>query len=253
MEEIKKKVRIGVMIFAGVVCLAIIFNSIRIVEVGQRGVKTRMGVLVGVLDPGPHFKLPFVEKITKMDVQTQKEQTEADAASSDLQTVKATIAVNYNLQYDKVGDLYQRLGELYRSKVIDPSIQEVVKAVTALYTAEQLITKRAEVTEGIKSQLSQKLIENDIQVTGVSIVNFDFSTSFNEAIEAKVTDVGGQGNYLEVTPLPSSFMGIGRGGLKQNQPLAKICFVSHKNVYVTKFIIKDALVVRSIKVVLKNR
>ncbi len=171
----------------GFIVFVIILGSFTTISAGERGVKTRFGVVVGVLDPGLHFKTPLIEKVTKLDVQTQKEQTEADAASSDLQTVKATIAVNYNLAYEKVGDLYQRLGADYSAKVIDPAIQEVVKAVTARYTAEQLITKRAEVTDDIQSQLSTKLASSDILVTGVSIVNFDFSKTFNEAIEAKVT------------------------------------------------------------------
>ena len=83
--------------------------------------------------------------------------------------------------------MYQRIGKDYGPKVIDPAIQEVVKAVTAKYTAEQLITKRAIVTDEIQTQLSSKLGASDIQVTSVSIVNFDFSQSFNQAIEAKVT------------------------------------------------------------------
>jgi regulator of protease activity HflC (stomatin/prohibitin superfamily) len=171
----------------GIIVLSIFLGSFTIVKAGQRGVKTRLGVVVGVLDPGLHFLTPFIDGVTRMDVQTQKEQTEADAASSDLQTVKATVAVNYNLVYDKVGDLYQRIGKNYGPKMIDPAIQEVVKAVTAKYTAEQLITKRAQVTDEIQTQLSTKLALSDIEVTSVSIVNFDFSASFNQAIEAKVT------------------------------------------------------------------
>lgn len=180
-------IKLGVGGFVVILVLSIFAGSFSVVGAGERGVKTRFGVVKGVLDPGLHFLTPFVDDVTKMDVQTQKEQTEADASSADLQTVKATVAVNYNLVYEKVADLYQRIGKDFGPKLIDPAIQEVVKAVTAKYTAEQLITKRAEVTDEIQAQLSAKLTPSDIQVTSVSIVNFNFSASFEQAIEAKVT------------------------------------------------------------------
>ncbi len=171
----------------GIIALAVIVSSFGTVGAGERGVKTRFGKVVGTLGTGLYTKNPFTTRVDKLDVQTQKEQAEATAASSDLQTVNTTVAVNYNLDADKVADLYTRIGTEYKSKVIDPAIQEVVKAVTAKYTAEQLITKRAEVTDSIQKSLAERLSTQDIAVSTVSIVNFEFSGSFNAAIEAKVT------------------------------------------------------------------
>lgn len=167
--------------------LIVIFGSWTIVNPGERGIVLRLGSVSRVLDEGIHLKIPLLEKVTKTNIQTQKEQTNAEAASADLQNVRTTIAVNYNVAPDKVADLYVKVGTSFPSTIIDPAIQEVVKSVTAKYTAEQLITKRSEVTDDIKVQLAQKLLLNDIAVTSVSIVNFDFSPSFNEAIERKVT------------------------------------------------------------------
>lgn len=158
-----------------------------IVNAGERGVVTRLGAYVRTLSPGIHFVTPLIEQVTKFEVRTQKEQTDASAASKDLQTVNATVAVNYNIDPEKVDDLYVTIGIDYKSRVIDPAIQEVAKAVTAKYTAEELLTKRASVTEEIHSLLSSRLASSDIQVTAVSIVNFNFSPTFNAAIEAKVT------------------------------------------------------------------
>lgn len=167
--------------------LIIIFGTFGTVGAGERGVKTRFNRVVGTVDTGLYLKLPLIESISVMNVQTQKEQTDSQAASKDLQIVNAKLAVNYNLQPEKVTDLYIKVGTEYKSKVIDPAIQEVVKAVTAQYTAEELITKRPEVTDKILAGLSEKLLPNDIVVTSVSITNFDFSESFNKAIELKVT------------------------------------------------------------------
>lgn len=172
---------------AFVIILVIVFSSFGTVGAGERGVKTRFGSVVGTIGTGLYTKTPFITNITKLDVQTQKEQADSTASSSDLQNVNTTVAVNYNLDPVKVSDLYTRIGTDYKTKVIDPSIQEVVKAVTAKYTAEELITKRQEVTDAVKVGLTDRLIASDIQVTGVSIVNFEFSKSFNDAIELKVT------------------------------------------------------------------
>lgn len=158
---------------------------------GQVGVYTRLGAYEKTVGPGLHWRTPFVEDVDKFDVQTQKEQTEAAAASKDLQTVNATVAVNYNVNADLIGDLYVRIGRDYKAKIIDPAVQEVVKAVTANYTAEELITKRAivtdEILQALKVLVKDRAQGDNLTVTGVSIVNFNFSESFNAAIEAKVT------------------------------------------------------------------
>ncbi len=169
------------------VILIIILGTFTVVGAGEKAVVLRVGAVNRVLDSGLHIKWPIFEDVEKISVQTQKEQVETDAASQDLQTVKAVVAVNYNVSADKVADLWITLGSEYKSRVIDPAIQEAVKAATAKYTAEQLITQRPRVKDDIKLALSTILSPKDIQVSDVSITNFDFSPSFNAAIEAKVT------------------------------------------------------------------
>lgn len=170
-----------------VIIIILLFSSFGTVATGDRGIKTRFGKVVGELNTGPYFKIPFLESVDKYDVQTQKEQTDATAASSDLQNVNTTVAIGYRVDDTKVVDVFTRIGDEYKSKIIDPAIQEIVKAVTAKYTAEELITKRAEVTDLIQSGLSDRLASSDILVSSVSIIDFKFSDSFNTAIEAKVT------------------------------------------------------------------
>jgi regulator of protease activity HflC (stomatin/prohibitin superfamily) len=174
-------------LFVVVIAAVLIVWPFVIVDAGERGVVTRLGAYSRILMPGIHFITPLIEQATRFEVRTQKEQTEASAASKDLQTVSATVAVNYNIDPNKVDELYVKIGTDYKSRIIDPAIQEVAKAVTAKYTAEELLIKRADVTEEMHTLLSQKLASNDIQVSAVSIVNFNFSPTFNAAIEAKVT------------------------------------------------------------------
>ncbi|MEW5932606.1 MAG: prohibitin family protein [Bacillota bacterium] len=134
---------------------------------------------------GAALLLPLVQKVELVDVRVQKTETEAAAASRDLQTVRSLIAVNYHVDPAAVGDLYRRVGMRYAATVIVPAVQECVKAVTAQYTAEQLITERQQVSARVREQLQAKLEPYGIVVDGFNVVNFDFSEEFNRAIEAK--------------------------------------------------------------------
>jgi regulator of protease activity HflC (stomatin/prohibitin superfamily) len=170
-----------------VIGLIIGLGSFFTVDAGERAVVLRFGSVVRSASEGFNLKLPLVERVVRYEVRTQKEQVEATAASKDLQTVKTVVAVNYHLDVDDVSSVYRTLGTEYKTRIIDPAIQEAVKASTANYTAEELITKRGEVKDNIQSKLHERLSQNHVIVSDVSIVDFDFSSSFNAAIEAKVT------------------------------------------------------------------
>lgn len=183
------KLVISVISVLVIVALVLMFIPFVNVDQGEMAVVTQNGALKGTFGPGLHFMTPIIDTAHVFDVRTQKEQADSGAASKDLQTVNATVAINYNVKPEAVGDLYSRIGMDYKSRVIDPAIQEAVKSATAKYTAEELITKRDLVTAEIKDSLSAALSPSDIQVTGVNIVNFAFSPDFDHAIEAKVTAV----------------------------------------------------------------
>lgn len=169
--------------------LILFFGSFYIVGAGERAVLLTFGNpnMVAYTE-GLHFKIPLVQTRVIMSIQTQKYVVEkASAASKDLQTVTTDITLNYYLNSDRVPELYKNIGIHYQDKIITPAVLEVVKASTAGYTAEELITKRPEVKEKIDATLRERLAEYGITVQAVSITNFDFSESFNSAIEAKVT------------------------------------------------------------------
>ena len=157
------------------------------IAAGERGVHLRFSAVSGVKKEGLYFIVPLIDSVQRMDIKVQKEQTDADAASKDLQTVNIVVALNYHINAEKVAEIFQNLGLQYKDRIIDPAMQEAVKASTAKFTAEELITKRELVREDIKTQLRARLQERDIVVDEFNIVNFRFSKVFNEAIEAKVT------------------------------------------------------------------
>jgi regulator of protease activity HflC (stomatin/prohibitin superfamily) len=136
-----------------------------------------------------HLKTPFITKSVKYNIQTQKLDAKADASSKDLQNVAASIVVNYKYKESEVVKLYKNVWkeEKVAEKIITPAVQEVFKAVVAKYSAEQLITERSAVSKDIEENLNKRLQAYWVEIQLFNIVNFDFSKSFNDAIEAKVT------------------------------------------------------------------
>jgi regulator of protease activity HflC (stomatin/prohibitin superfamily) len=163
-------------------------NPFVIIGAGERGVVLNFGaVSPAVLDEGLHIRVPIMQKIIKMDVKVQKSQTDAEAASKDLQETFSTIALNFHILPEKVNVIFQKLGADFKERIIDPAVQEVVKAVTAKYTAIEVITQRERVRSEIREMLRQRLQAYNIIVDDFSIVNFKFSDQFSQAIESKQT------------------------------------------------------------------
>jgi len=194
-ERMVKSMRDGVkkiptpILIAVVVVLVFLFAKPWVeVGPGQRGVVLNFGAVQdNVLGEGLHFRIPVVQEVILLDVRVQKVVTDRIAASSDLQDVTSSIALNYHLIPDKANIDYQTIGISYRERIIDPAILEVVKAVSARYSAEELITKRPQVSEAMRTSLMERLERYNIEVDAFSIVAFSFSKVFTEAIEAKQT------------------------------------------------------------------
>ena len=189
MKEGMKKLPAPIMIAAAVVVFVLLFAKPWVtVGAGQRGVVMNFGAVQPVvLDEGLHFRVPVMQDVILVDVKVQKAVTDTVAASADLQDVTSTVALNYHLLPDKANVVYQSIGISYKERIIDPAILEVVKAVTARYSAEELITKRPAVSEAMRLSLFERLKEYNIAVDAFSIVAFSFSKVFAEAIESKQT------------------------------------------------------------------
>ena len=189
-ESIMEK-SIGRLIIAGitiVVMLIMVLNSFSPIKSGYVGIVAVWGAVKNEpFDAGLNFKVPLITKVTDMSIQTQKVEINAAAASKDLQTISTVIAINFHVQKEKATTLFKNVGMNYQEVLIAPAIQESVKAVTAAYSAEDIIKKRPEASGKMKDGLAEKLSEYGIIVDAFNIMNLDFSREFNAAIEAKQT------------------------------------------------------------------
>ncbi|REG94498.1 prohibitin family protein [Algoriphagus antarcticus] len=178
----------NLIIFGAVVVLIFVLKPWVQIGAGERGIVQNFGAVQDkVLSEGIHFKIPIVQTVILMDVKIQKVITEAASSSSDLQDVAMSVALNYHVIPDEANLVYQTIGLQYKERIIDPAIQEVMKAVSARYTAEELITKRPAVSSEMKEAIKARLIESNIAVDAFSIMDFSFSQTFTDAIEAKQT------------------------------------------------------------------
>lgn len=184
----KKIGKIVAIVIAVAVIVVLATSCFTVVEAGHTGVVMTFGAVSDdVLEEGLHFKAPFVQTVKQMNNRTQKAEASGTASSNDLQIVSYVVAVNYRVNNTSSASLYKNVGMDYENVVLVPAIQESIKAVSAQYTAEQLITQRQTVGEDIKSALSEKINSYGITVEIFNIVNFDFSEEFNAAVEAKQT------------------------------------------------------------------
>ena len=184
-RKVKKYVIWGIVAFLLVVVIA---SSLTTVKAGHTGVVTTFGaVSTTTLNAGLHVKLPFVQDVIQMDNRTQKLEVGGGASSKDLQVITYVVALNYRINTAESDKLYRTVGQGYENIVVTPAVQESIKSVTARFTAEELIVKRQEVSDQIKTALSEKVNAYGLIAEVFNIVNFEFSDEFNKAVEAKQT------------------------------------------------------------------
>jgi len=182
---------VGAWAFIGLIAVLIVlglttlFTSMTSVGTGQVGVVTNYGKVTGrELSEGLSWVTPWgIESATIYDVKTQKEETQSTAATKDLQDVNATLVLNYNLERGKVSEIHKQVGEKYKEVLIPQALNEVFKAASAKFTAQEMVTARPEVKKEAYDGLKNRLEKYGINVQDLSITNLAFSQAFNTSIE----------------------------------------------------------------------
>lgn len=195
----------GLIVF--IILLVTLLKSFYQIESGTRGLVFTNGSLNSVADEGLHLKMPFFQSVKKIDVTTQSATVDKmSAASKDLQEVRAGVTVNYRYDINKLTQIYEQTKFDIDTRILQPRVQEALKAVAAKYTAEELIVKRSQVKSELDILLRKELAKYNVIVDDVQLVHFDFSPEFNKAIEAKQTEVQNAlkaKNILERTKIES--------------------------------------------------
>lgn len=168
--------------------LALISKFFVIVPAGERGVLLRFGAVQPVvLAEGLHPLLPLRDRVKPMSVRVQSRTLRSEAASRDLQDVEFDLAVSWHLIPERASLAYQRLGDGHaiESTVIEPALEDTLKAVVAVFTAEQLITERAAVKQALADRMGERLAGHDLVLDAIDLLQVQFSEPFRLAVEAK--------------------------------------------------------------------
>lgn len=184
MEKNLKKIIVGVV--ALVMVLIVLFGSAVTIKPGHTGVVVTMGKVEDkVLQEGFHLKVPFIQKIITIDNRIVKLEVDTEAFSKDLQTVDTSLAINYRIDKNQSYYIYKNVGSNYEDVLVIPAVNEVLKATTSKYTAEETVVNRSLISEGLVKGLNEKLNSYGLYVADVNIINYDFSEAYINAIEEK--------------------------------------------------------------------
>ncbi|MCD7889495.1 MAG: prohibitin family protein [Oscillospiraceae bacterium] len=179
-----KKVILPILI--AIVVIIVLANCITVVSAGHTGVLVTLGkVEDNVFQEGLHFKAPFIQEVIEIDNRITKLEVSTEAFSKDLQTVSTTLAINYRVDTSMSYSIYKNVGSDYEMVLITPAVNEVLKATVSQYTAEESVTNRTLISDGLLEGLNEKLNDSGLYITDVNIIDFDFSEAYITAIEEK--------------------------------------------------------------------
>ena len=185
------KLFVGAVGFFLILFVLLSINPIVLVGAGERGVvfNNISGVEDNILGEGWHFRTPFVQSVRTVSIRIQKDDAGAIAGTNDLQTATIQTTVNWHMDPSKVNQIYQNIGdeEAVLDSIVRPRVGEVVKAASAKYSAEELLTLRAELKATIDAQLREDLSKYNVILDDITLNDIDFSEQFNAAIERKAT------------------------------------------------------------------
>ena len=197
MNELLTK-SMGLTIFGVCLGLILLIQAIHFVPVGHIGIKKHLGEIQHSqpLTEGLNLIIPFYVSVVDYNTKIISVDIEASGASKDLQEVISTITIQFSFLAEH-SFILQRIGgeRAFERAILNPAVYESVKAVSAQFTAEELITKRAEVKNLIIVQIDvflkkilddKKINSHSISIANVAITDFSFSDEFNKSIELKV-------------------------------------------------------------------
>lgn len=178
----------AVRVLLSLLILALVSTFFAIIPTGHRGVWLEWGrVKPKVLSEGIHWIVPAVQQVEIMSVRVQKQELRTEASSRDLQDIYIDLALNWHPQPKNCHLLFQTVGNLSQvlERIINPSLEDSLKAVIAGYTAEEVITLRNQVKAEIELNLKKRLEKYYLILDDLALVETRFSEQFRNAVEAK--------------------------------------------------------------------
>ncbi|MCL1800904.1 MAG: prohibitin family protein, partial [Promicromonosporaceae bacterium] len=179
-EPTKKSTgKIAALVIVGAFALLAItgfMNSFTTIESGEVGVVRRFGdIQPQVLTEGVNFTLPFVDSVRRESIRVRIAEFDTSSASRDLVEIQTAFAINFQVDPGRVAQLHREVGGDFVTVILDPAIQETMKFTTANFTAEELVTRRSEVSAAAAEYLQERVEPFGINILAINITDLAFS------------------------------------------------------------------------------
>ena len=185
----------GLIKWAVIIILAavLVFNSFYTINEQEAAVVTTFGIASASTESGLHFKIPFVQQVTKVDTTIKGFPIGYDAytnntiedeslmITSDFNFVNVDFYVEYRVT-DPVKALYA--SENYEA-VLKTIAQSSIRAEIGSYPVDSVITTgKSEIQANIKEKITRHLEQHDIGITLINITIQDAEPPTAEVKEA---------------------------------------------------------------------
>uniref|UniRef100_A0A7S4EFZ4 Prohibitin n=1 Tax=Pseudo-nitzschia australis TaxID=44445 RepID=A0A7S4EFZ4_9STRA len=158
------------------------------VDGGQRAVmfdQLRGGILPDVSGEGTHFLIPMIQRPIIFDIRTKPREIPSVTGTKDLQMVNIKLRVLWRPTESELPQIYRELGTDFDERVLPSIGNEVLKSIVAQYNAVELLSKRAEVSERIRDEMTKRAKTFHLEFDDVAITHLTFGREFMTAIESK--------------------------------------------------------------------
>ena len=158
------------------------------VDQGERGVILRTGAVIGVAEPGLNFKIPMIDSIRFLSVQSRKvEYKQIYAYSRDQQPAELKLSINYRMNAAEVAKIYEDYGSEINmvSRLIDPRANQELKTVFGQFNAVTAIQDRERLNREVFDAVA-KSVSGPLVIESVQIENIDFSDAYEKSIEERM-------------------------------------------------------------------
>jgi regulator of protease activity HflC (stomatin/prohibitin superfamily) len=177
-------------ITSAMVGVFLLMGSIYTVNEGHIGIVKRFSEAKEQVNPGLHFKVPFIDSVEEIEVRTRK--NEEKMASSTKEQMPVTVSVSVNWTVDKTAalELFRQYGGLsqFESRILDPRFRSATKDVIPRFDAEKLIQDRASAIQAIEANLIEEMKDFPVTVDNIQIENIQLPAKYLTSIETKQTE-----------------------------------------------------------------
>lgn len=166
----------------------ILFGWWYTIDQGERGVILRNGAITGIANPGLNFKMPWIDEVERISVQSQNKPYDKVAAySRDQQPAEIRLSVSYRIPPDRVGEVYERFGSAdgLVSRLVDPRVYEHFKNVFGQFNAVTAIQDRARMNLEVEKALRNS-IDGPLIIESIQVENIDFSEAYEQSVEERM-------------------------------------------------------------------